>query len=830
MKIKKLSVAVATASTTLLPTLYGPSVLAQEPVLEEVVVTGTARARAEFDTPLTVTALDESDLNKYTSNSQADILRQVPGIKAEGGGGEVAVNVFVTGLPSGGQFAFTPLQYDGIPIFSTFGLNSSAFDVYGRNDLGIERLEFVAGGASNLFGAGSVAGIINYISKTGSDDPESTVQLTVAEEGRTRLDFATSGPLAAGSNNYYALSGFYRYDEGPLETGLETDGYQLRGNFKHEFNDGSGFFTIYGQAIDDVAQFFLPLPLDPNQSRARGNDGGTVYTVQTANADRLTYQTPDGLYTTAIRDGVKTTGGMIAFDFEKEMSSEWILRAKTKLADYDHEFNLFLDGDGITNQPLSQEDYLDVRGFGTVGVDDLANASFTWADTGEALPADYLLFGNRILDRDRPATDFTFETSMSKDFDFDNTSHVITIGAYLSRAEADDTNFITTYLAEFNDQPRLVDLTVTDVDGSLTGTAGQSLVVSRNGLVRTNGQTADRTISANRSALYFTDQIEADNWSLDFGVRLEQIEGDITNPGTTSVSVDQSALLGLGPNEVLTNDLSFVSALDGSVLRGEVDDTAIAYSIGGLYRLTDTVNIYANASSGFFFPQLRSVRFDPTGRPGPFTEEEIIQGEIGVKYDSSTISGSVAFFYTELNDRQNIQFVNDGMGGVETIANNTSSETKGIEVIGAWYFADNWRIDANFTYQDAEFTEYDGAPGNIGNELTRNPAVLFNAGITYTSDNLEVSLFNSYNGENFVNDANTIEVDGFNLVGLDIGYRFDMGDGDSLRVGLNVFNLTDSDGITEGSPRQGSSQTADTFFIGRPVLPRRASLRLTYDF
>jgi outer membrane receptor protein involved in Fe transport len=131
--------------------------------LEEVVVTGTSRARAAYDTPLAATTLDADRLSMLNSNSQADILNSVPTIKAEGGGGEVAANVFIKGLPSGGQYQFTPLEYDGIPVFSSFGLNSSAFDVFYRNDLGIERLEFVRGGVSNLFGPGSVAGVINYI-------------------------------------------------------------------------------------------------------------------------------------------------------------------------------------------------------------------------------------------------------------------------------------------------------------------------------------------------------------------------------------------------------------------------------------------------------------------------------------------------------------------------------------------------------------------------------------------------------------------------------------------------------------------------------------------
>src|SRR3954447_8829557 len=121
-------------------------------------------------------------------------------------------------------------MYDGIPVLSTFGLNSSAYDVYYRNDLGIDRLEFVRGGVSNLFGPGSVAGLINYITRAGGDARTGVAQLEIAERGRYRGDLAVSGPL--GNNLYYALSGYYRWDAGPIRTGLDTKGYQVRGNLK----------------------------------------------------------------------------------------------------------------------------------------------------------------------------------------------------------------------------------------------------------------------------------------------------------------------------------------------------------------------------------------------------------------------------------------------------------------------------------------------------------------------------------------------------------------------------------------------------------------------
>ncbi len=227
--------------------------------LDEVVVTGTFTGRTQMNSPMSLTVLSGEQLARLTANSQADILRTIPGITAEGGGGEVATNLFVRGFPSGGQYAFTPLNIDGIPVLSTFGLNSSAHDVYFRNDIGLRSLEFVRGGSATLQGAGSVAGIVNYQSIRGGNDPDNKIQLEWAEGGRIKTDFLTSGPM--GNGLYYAFSGFYRYDEGPLETGLPTRGYQIRGNIKKLFNDGNSALVISMQKIDDNVQFYLPYPL-----------------------------------------------------------------------------------------------------------------------------------------------------------------------------------------------------------------------------------------------------------------------------------------------------------------------------------------------------------------------------------------------------------------------------------------------------------------------------------------------------------------------------------------------------------------------------------------
>jgi len=791
---------------------------------EELIITGTSVARAAFSTPLSVTTFNEDQLRRLTSSSQADILRTVPGIRPEGSGGEAAANVRVRGLPATGQFQFTPLQYDGIPTISTFGLNDSAHDIYYRNDLGIERLEFVRAGVSNLFGAGSVAGVINYISKTGSDDPESTLQYEIAEEGRYRADFATNGPLNT-SGVYYALSGFYRFDKGPIESGLDTDGYQLRGNLKKEFTDDSGSFTIYAQHIDDRTQFFLPLPVDGDSlEQVNGNDGEEVETLNTLSASRISYPLPDGNFQSPVEDGIVSKGSSIAFALDKALSDTWTLNAKARWMRNAHEFNLFLPDDALQGDiPLSLEAYLDTATIGpggatlgTEGVDDLVNARFTYANSGEELDTDDLVIGSRLLDRPRPITDATSELNLTKIFRTGSFEHAVTVGTYFARGEASNAGTRTTsYLTDFTNSPDLVNL---EFDG---------ITYSLNGLVNASSFYQNTTNTISRQAFYIADQFENDRWVFDIGARFESVEITQVNEISTEYDVSdapQYEALNLG--DLITT----VADGSGTFQRGSVNDSATAISLAALYRITNNINIFANVSDGFFFPEGRNVQFDPLGNTAPYKEESITQGELGARWSSDQLDASLTFFFIELSDRISNEFVNAPGGGIINNITTQDAESSGVEVDIDWILSDSLALDFTVSYEDHEFTRDTSAPEIEGNELQRKPNLLANAGITFDNGVFDMNVSWSHTGEAFANDSNTLALDAYDVFRLDLGYTWELGDDQTMRLGLNIWNLTDDQGLTEGNPRAGNSQTSGDFVVGRPILPRRAALRLTYDF
>ena len=764
--------------------------------LNEVVMTATSVKRSQKETPLSITSFSAKDLIKLNTSSQANILRSVPGITTENGGGEVASNVFVRGLPSGGQFQFNPLQIDGMPVLSTFGLNSSAHDVYFRTDIGMKSLEFVRGGSSVLHGAGSVAGIINYTSETGSEESKNILRVETGNNSRYKADFLSSGQLGGkDSNLFYALTGFYRYDEGPIKTGLPTEGYQIRANVKKVTEKGS--ITFSGQIIDDKVQFFLPYPLiGGSRERPIGSDGKEIITLQTAAVSNISYATPDGIFTSKIRDGVATKGGYFMTNFIHNFSDSFTIDAKVRKSKYDHQFNFFTDGSGVSGAKAveTQSQYKAARR--------LTSGNFTYLN-GQALPANARLYENRIVDRIRPLDELVSEIKVIKKIN----NHTLTGGTFMSRSSAGDLNITTSYLSEYTNTPQLI---------NLSG-------YTRNGVTNTGTSYLNRNLTSNKLAFFLTDQIKLEKWNFDFGIRHESVSGTIENEKTANFTSGNTGITGI----------DVVQWGTGAFQRAKVSTDDYAISLAALYKVNSNLSAYANYSKGYFFPELRSVRFNALDQPATYSPEKIIQSEAGVKYGNGTFSGTLALYSANLSDRRNVQFINDpaNPGGFIEKVDMQDTESYGVEGTWNWRFTEGFSFNGGFTYQKHELTKSENNPLFVGNKIARQPDFMGKLGFTYDKSNFDLNLDYNYAGDKFTNDANTIKLDGFGIVDLGIGYTFKVGnEKETLRLGVQSFNLFNSAGITEGSPRLGENQTEEEFFVGRPIIPRTAVVNLTFNF
>ncbi len=786
--------------------------------LDEVVITASSTFRSQKQAPLSISSKKIAEITKLSANSQADILRDVPGITAEGGGGETATNLFVRGLPSGGQYVFNPLQYDGMPLMSTFGLNSSAHDVYARPDIGFKGVEFVRGGAAVLYGAGSVAGIINYTSKTGDTNPGSVINVEWGSRGRLKTDFYTGGKLGGeDSNTFYAFTGFVRKDDGPIETGLDTRGVQFRGNIKKRFDKGS--FTLHGQFIDDKAQFFLPLPLEGgSRTRLAGNDGEDVEQLLSGELAETSFLTPGGVYKSPIEDGVATQGGYVMGEFLYSFTDDLRFKSKIRYANYKHDFALYVGGNGDFGNPITLNNYISEIAPGNQGF----NATYQ-GGSGDQINGGDLVVENLHIDRLRPMTDYSGEVNLI--YKSPNGNHTYTVGSFLSRTEAEDVNYQYRVLSEFNNNPRLVNLSYTD------GT-GANVIFSDGGIYNRIGMTSNRFLTQSRTAFYLTDEMVFDRWRFDVGLRIESTTGTFNNGGLeeTEVYADPE----------LTPELRNVRFADGSFTTAEINATDWAVSLAGLYELTESTNLYANFSRGFFFPQQRGFAPTPGIRESNYEAETILQGEGGLKFGTSSFSGSVAGYYVTLKDRIRIDQAIVGGQLVDQGRSEQTTRTLGLEATGNYRFDDNWSLRGTATYQNHEITKNETtdltngqvSTINEGNEIGRQPNFLGSLGLNFDDTSFDANFTLNHTGSKFTDDGNNVELDAITIARLGAGYTFRTEDVNSVRLGFSVFNLFDSEGLTEGNPRAGiAGQSADgEFFFGRPILPRRVFLTATFNF
>lgn len=825
--------------------------------MEGAVVTGTRTERTQRETTSSISVIGAEELETIQPNSQADILRSVPGVHTEGGGGAVAANVFVRGLPAPGQYKYNPIEENGMPVISETRTTTSAQDIFFRYDQNVERLEFVRGGSSALFGVGSPAGIINYISKTGGSTQETTIKATAGQNNLYRLDFNTNGPI--GDNFRFNLGGFYRYDEGPVVTGLPTQGGQIKGNLT--YLQDNGYIRIYGKYMNDAAQFFLPFYYNTaTQEAANGIDGAEWTTISTPDAADFNFNTPDGRFESQMEDGITARGGNLMIEFYRDLGNGFTLENKSRYTSMDHVFNIFIPvgaqtpqefianpgDDGAFNTGDDNEgprfginpatERLRLRyARGAEGGFGETIYGYSATPEGVSRGADDLLINQGAWNWSRPFTDIASQIEINKAAELGNSTHNITFGAFFSRTDVEQTEIYSSTLAEFADQPRFLeaDVVTAGPDGNF-GTEDDVVEreITRDGLSNASSNYVNNQITSNKLAGFFGDEIEFENLRVDVGFRYGVRKAEWAVEGTEAIDTgDELAQQGIQWG-------------NGEFTRTSLYSTDWAASLGLNYQVTETTNLYAVGSRGYFFPEIASLT---TGDPvGDLTNEKFYQGEFGVKLASQTISGSLALYYTNLQDRFAADQREDpATGQIRTVANRVGgSQTLGAELSGAVLIPtiEGLRVNYMATYQDHEYTDFtqpgeDGTLGTgddielSGNEIRRQPNVLGQLGLQYSSTTFDGQVSAKYTGERFGNDINTQVLDPYTIVNLDAGYTVQFADEQTMRLGVNVFNLLNSRGLTEGNPRlaPGTDPSDQPYFIARPILPRRVKVSLTYS-
>src|SRR6185437_10442396 len=143
---------------------------AQSENTEHVIVTGTRLAGHESDSNVSV--IDAGTIAARDPASAVDLLRDLPGVFVQQSGGRGSV---VSLFTRGAKPNFTLVLLDGVKANDPTNTRGGSYDFSTLDLNDIERIEFVRGPASAIYGSDAVGGVINIISRRGGDHLEAAL-------------------------------------------------------------------------------------------------------------------------------------------------------------------------------------------------------------------------------------------------------------------------------------------------------------------------------------------------------------------------------------------------------------------------------------------------------------------------------------------------------------------------------------------------------------------------------------------------------------------------------------------------------------------------------
>lgn len=201
------------ACTAIVPMLQSTSALAQAlpPSKEadsqtgegDIVVTGSRIQRVDLDTASPVNVISQDEIGVRQPDTAEALLRDLPSVRPSFGpgvnnGGDGSSSVDLRGLGTNRTLVLVdgrrvvPFGLDGITDLNTIPVAL------------LERVDIVTGGASSVYGADAVAGVVNFITKRNFEGVELSGSYGVTQRGdasQYRVDLLTGANFADGRGN-----------------------------------------------------------------------------------------------------------------------------------------------------------------------------------------------------------------------------------------------------------------------------------------------------------------------------------------------------------------------------------------------------------------------------------------------------------------------------------------------------------------------------------------------------------------------------------------------------------------------------------------------------
>ena len=717
---------------------------ASDEVIEEIITTGTAGGAEirKFDASFAITTIDDEDINKFSPQSTADLLKMVPGVWSESSGGVSGANVFVRGFPGGGDAPFLTVQVNGAPLFPPPTLSFLENTTLFRIDETVLRVEALRGGPNPVFSNGQPGLTTNFILREGSAETQGLVKYTTSDYDLRRFDGYLSGELA--DEFYYVIGGYISSSPGIRDSGFNSDeGNQLTINLTKDLENGS--INVFHRQTDDHGTWYLPVALNVPGVDAEYNQIGSLNrqrSILTNNNNNDAAFAGDPLQKIVdLADGRGWKGSITGGSVVLDITDDWTLTDRFSYTAGDADtVGLVPDGGAVQVGSLLADPSLDGRA--------VVTGPIMGSVTGRAIgPSEFIQqFGVWDVRKDIEA--FTNDISLARQWDRFN----VTVGFYSASSSSDEVWALGNSRYE-----------VVQVGGEVvTGIACNEPDVDSCGFNFDINATGDATTTALYAATTFD---ISDRLTADVGIRAENHDVEYA----VDIGIDGGT--------------DFVAMFD---------ETEYSWTAAVNYLFNDAMGGFARINSGSKMPYFDDFRDNQDAfNNGNDLIQDVSQYEFGFKWVTDNLSLYATGFYTEVDPTFFVALA----GGQAVIQ---TQESTGIELDAVWDTDIGFSISLNATIQDTEIV----SGPNDGNETQRQPGWQLRLTPSYgfeAGNDIRGTVYGTLTAvdDRWGEPENVNRLDGYEKLDLGVILRVN----EAFTVQLAANNITDEDALTESDPR-----------------------------
>ncbi|MEL0578995.1 TonB-dependent vitamin B12 receptor BtuB [Pectobacterium punjabense] len=265
---------------------------------DAVVVTANRFAQPVSSVLAANSIVTRADIDRWQAKSLNDVMRRLPGVDiAENGGRGQLGSVFIRG----GSASHVLVLVDGVRMASPGVTGSIDFSQIPMSL--VQRIEYIRGPRSAVYGSDAIGGVINIITERAQDG--GVLNAGYGSHAYQNYDGSVRGHVSDNTvvsvaGSYEATHGYNVYPSSSLPADRDSDGYRSKsfwGALEQRFSEStSGFFRAYGYDNNTDYDAVFSGSSDKRYLNTRNYDAGLKFNEGIYSSQLIaSYQTYDDL-------------------------------------------------------------------------------------------------------------------------------------------------------------------------------------------------------------------------------------------------------------------------------------------------------------------------------------------------------------------------------------------------------------------------------------------------------------------------------------------------------------------------------------------------------